>query len=260
MSLPPPRLRDESPSVARLFSALQRDTPDPSLVAKVLELPNRVPAPDPRGPARSLSSAARWLAVGACALTLGGLGWALREAPASSAMETPSAPVVEPNVVRAEEPPSHAAEPPSLSVDDLPSAAESPRPPPARSGAAPVATTPATKPSAATATSSTFHEELALIESARGALTRGDGEACLRTLDRYDERFHGGVLASEAEITRIEALASVGRTDAARAAADRFLAQNGGSPYAGRVRSVLERLRPRGGQPSSSANSEGSRR
>ncbi|MDF2695119.1 MAG: hypothetical protein K0S65_3502 [Labilithrix sp.] len=123
---------------------------------------------------------------------------------------------------------------PTVSVEDLPAAPELP------THRAPGAVT-STRPSASVETS-TFHEELALVEGARSALARGDGHASLQTLDRYDARFRAGVLVSEADITRIEALTSVGRIEEARALADRFLARQATSPYAERVRSLRTKL------------------
>ena len=251
MSEHPPRLRDENPNIARVLAALDREAPDPNLMAKILALPERSPVPAAHsGAARALSSMAPWLVVGACALTLGGFGWAAREARTSSSSAPASAPVVAANAAPSTEaPPSDVANAPlpTLSVDALPNVAAPSGSDPRVVAVAPrsrIASTISTAPPSAAPTASTFHEELALIESARSALSRGDGQTALDTLDRYDARFHSGALSSEAAITRIEALASLGRTDAARAAAQRFLTRDAASPYAARVRSILDRLPP----------------
>ncbi len=249
MSEPPPRLRDENPNIAHLLDALDRQAPDPNLMTKIHALPERSPVPDAApGAARALSSMAPWLAVGVCALALGGLGWGAREARTTwaSSNAPASAPLVATNAAFTEAPSSDVANasPPLLSVDDLPNVAAPELPTSLRASGSDsrvAAVAPKTIASAAPA-ASTFHEELALIESARSALSRGDGQTALATLDRYDARFHSGALFSEAAITRIEALASLGRTDAARAAAQRFLTRDAASPYAARVRSVLDRL------------------
>ena len=89
----------------------------------------------------------------------------------------------------------------------------------------------------------TFREELALVSAARTALETGDASACLRAVDRYDERFRAGIFAQEIEVLRIEALAASGDRTRARALAERFLAVNAKSPYADRVRSLIERTR-----------------
>lgn len=87
----------------------------------------------------------------------------------------------------------------------------------------------------------TFREELALVSAARSALETGDAAACMRAVARYDERFHAGIFAHEIEVLRIEALAASGDRAQARSRAERFLAANAKSPYAARVRSLIER-------------------
>ncbi len=259
MSQPPPRLRDENPNIARLIDALDRQRPDPNLVSKIHALPERVPVPAaPPGAGRALSSMTPWLVAGACALALGGFGWAARDARSTRAPSSApaAAPVIAANATApTEAPPSEAASAPvrTLTVGDLPNVAAPDSP--TRLGASSsdsrvVAVTPrsritstiSTTPPSAGPTASTFHEELELVESARSALSRGDGQAALDTLDRYDARFQSGALFAEAAITRIEALASLGRIDAARAAAQGFLTRDAAGPYAARVRSILDRL------------------
>ena len=93
----------------------------------------------------------------------------------------------------------------------------------------------AAKPSAA----STFQEQLALLETARSALARGDTEACLRTTDRYDERFRSGLFSDEIAVMRIEALAARGDHARAQTLGEAFLARNPDSAYASRLRSIL---------------------
>jgi hypothetical protein len=63
----------------------------------------------------------------------------------------------------------------------------------------------------------------------------------MRTVARYDERFHAGIFALEIEVLRIEALAASGDRAQARSRAATFLAANAKSPYAERVRSLIER-------------------
>jgi len=236
MRTPPPPLRDTDPRFARLAASLRRSEPDPSLVAKVLAIPDETPAPEGLDPApvRTRPSYGRWLIAGACALTLAGLGFRLSERP-KAATPMPAAPGEAPAAVMAADPPARDDVAPVVSVQDLPAA---PEPSARRQAAVP----PPAKPSASANEGSTFHEELALIEAARSALARGDGRSCVEALDRYDERFRGGVLASEAEITRIEALAKLGRDDEARALVDRFLTLHPTSPYAERARSLGAKL------------------
>ncbi|MFO7179829.1 MAG: hypothetical protein DIU78_014110 [Pseudomonadota bacterium] len=81
--------------------------------------------------------------------------------------------------------------------------------------------------------------ELAAIDRARTALSRGDAALALRLLDDYAARFGKGSLNSEATVLRIEALTRKGDRDAAVRLGTRFLADPKSGPYARRVRSLL---------------------
>jgi hypothetical protein len=86
---------------------------------------------------------------------------------------------------------------------------------------------------------SSLAAEIAALERARTPLQRGDTAAALRALDDYRRTFPRGVMAPEAAVLRIEALAKSGRLDAARALASRFLTQNPKSPHAEHVRRLV---------------------
>lgn len=94
-------------------------------------------------------------------------------------------------------------------------------------------------PSAAPTPAATLSEEVALLDDAVAALRRGEGAAALLMLDRYDRKFPQGVLNPEATVARIEALVAIGDLARARTIAARFLAANGDSPLAHRVRQSL---------------------
>ncbi|RYZ07254.1 MAG: hypothetical protein EOO73_12880 [Myxococcales bacterium] len=81
--------------------------------------------------------------------------------------------------------------------------------------------------------------EIALIDGARRALTAGDAAAALRELDDHDRRARTGTLDREAQLLRIDALASAGRNDAARALAERYLVSYPNDPHAARLRALL---------------------
>jgi len=98
---------------------------------------------------------------------------------------------------------------------------------------------------ASTTPQSTFVEELSLVKSARAALARRDIDGCLRDVDRYDRTFAAGVFAEEIAVIRIEALARSGGHAQARTLAERFLSGHDSSPYASRVRSVLQAMQDR---------------
>jgi hypothetical protein len=64
-----------------------------------------------------------------------------------------------------------------------------------------------------------------LIDRARMALARGDGDAALDALERHATDFQGGRLVEEREALMVQALVQTGRIDAARARAARFRAR-----------------------------------
>jgi hypothetical protein len=106
-------------------------------------------------------------------------------------------------------------------------------PPPARIAAAAIED--AGAPSA-----STVPTELAMLDQVRAALTAGDPARSLSILERYADRFPHGSMAPEATMLRIEALLKAGDRSAATRFADSFLESEPDSPYAARVRSLLE--------------------
>jgi hypothetical protein len=86
--------------------------------------------------------------------------------------------------------------------------------------------------------------ELKLLDDARKAVASGDARAALVALDARDAKHGAGTLGPEAEVLRVEALVASGQKQAAAARAQRFLSRHAGSPHAGRVRTLLARLRP----------------
>jgi len=89
---------------------------------------------------------------------------------------------------------------------------------------------------AATPTAALLTEELGALDHARVALVNGEGRRTLDELDAYDRRFPSGRLQIEAEVLRIDALAKLGRKDAARQRAEAFLRRYPNSVLATRVR------------------------
>lgn len=248
----PTRLIHEDPDFARLVAASTREEPSSVQVAKALSM------------ASTVAAASRWsLAWGSGRLTIGlatvGLaaviGFATMrggeppkdDGAAARVVSAPPAPVAAETVREA--PLQEAA--PVVAVDALADAplADKPAPKPAaaRSITGDVSTAPpspgsvAPPSSPASSSRGSFSEELALVSAARAALEDGDPAACLRAVDGYDARFGSGTFAQEMAVMRIEALAASGERARARILAERFLEANVKSPYAGRVRSVIER-------------------
>jgi hypothetical protein len=187
--------------------------------------------------------------------------WATRDAreraPLTSAVppaapRTPPAPPAEPHT--------------SLAPPEAP---RTPLAPPSNPTASPAATPPATPELSATAdglapairssavtrtthggapastpVGSSAATELMLLDEARGALAAGDPSQALSILEAYRRRFPHAALAPEASVLRIEALVAAGDPTAASRAAQSFLQANPASPYAQRIRSVLESSNP----------------
>lgn len=234
------RLEDADPELAHLFSALRASGPSDDARARTVAAmaaaaaaPPAAPAP-PTSPGAATASRAAWIGLGAAllALSVAGLEWGRDDdhAPRSTPTAAPaeSAPPVRPTPIEGREP--QAA---SVRVEDLP---------PATPAAPREVTAPKARPDTSTPkpAGDSFREELALVERARGELSRGDTPACLRTLDAYRAYVgpNGGVFTQEVEVMHVEALARSGDREGARARGGRFLADHPASPYAERVRSV----------------------
>ncbi|AKU97805.1 hypothetical protein AKJ09_04469 [Labilithrix luteola] len=228
----PERLIHEDPGFARLVAASDREAPSRELLEDALS--------------RSAPRSSWWswggpgLAVGIAALGVSVLGMTTMAPEASlesRGVMAPVSPVSSASSALPAPPVKPVAEPPiaTISVDDLASA-----PPERPKSAAPSGTVTRVQ---ADAGSPSFADELALVTAARSALEAGDASACMRAVDRYDQRFHGGLFAQEIEVLRIEALVTSGERARAQALSDRFLSANPRSPYAARVRSLLERTR-----------------
>lgn len=86
-------------------------------------------------------------------------------------------------------------------------------------------------------------DEISVLDRARAALRDGDPGTALRLVDEHDARFRGDTFALESSVLRIDALDALGRSAAALALADRFLAAHPNTPMSQHVRSVADRLR-----------------
>lgn len=84
--------------------------------------------------------------------------------------------------------------------------------------------------------SSALGDEVDLIRAAQDQLHAGNAGAALETLAEHARRFPSGALREERQASRILALCQLGNVAAARAEADRFVAEAPGSPLVDRVR------------------------
>ena len=84
-----------------------------------------------------------------------------------------------------------------------------------------------------------LRDQIALIDSARDALTVGSPHRSLEILHRYQEHYPSGSFRPEATATMIEALVKLGRATDARALAIRFVAEHPDSLLAARVAELV---------------------
>jgi hypothetical protein len=90
--------------------------------------------------------------------------------------------------------------------------------------------------SSSSSSSSSLETEALLLQDAHRALSAGNGGKTLRLLDEHAARFPNSSLEPERSAERVFALCQVGRTIAAKAAADAFLASHPDGLLATRVR------------------------
>lgn len=86
--------------------------------------------------------------------------------------------------------------------------------------------------------------EIALMDSARGAMAVGAHARALQTLRRYDSTYPKGNFRPEATALRVECLVRLGHTSEARVLGQRFVARHRGSPLADRVTRLIDDRRP----------------
>jgi hypothetical protein len=80
--------------------------------------------------------------------------------------------------------------------------------------------------------------EIELLDRARQALARGDGQSALAALDRHASEHPRARLSAEAFVVRLRALTRVGRTSEARALAEAHLRAQPSSPHAKQIREI----------------------
>jgi hypothetical protein len=88
----------------------------------------------------------------------------------------------------------------------------------------------------ARASDATLAQELVALDAVRASLARGDAADALSLLNTYHRAYPRGDLKAEAEVLLIDALAETGRTDLARARAEKFLRLHPDSVLGPRVR------------------------
>lgn len=232
----PPRLLDGElrPVERAILRSAEDDAPSAAAKAAAkaalgLDVGPPVPAPGPK---------LGWPVGALGALAAVGVVWMGVSLLSAEAPMPPPAP----SVARAPAPPAAPPEAPGL--DPLPAdlfvgpAAPAPEPEvapkPAPRRARREASPPSSRPE------SSLSEELRLLDRAREALANQESQAALRTLNRYRARFPSGVLAPEALVLRVEALAALDRPKSARRAFDRLRRERPSHPALPELRRLLE--------------------
>jgi hypothetical protein len=139
-----------------------------------------------------------------------------------------------PAVVRS---PAPSAAPAHVSVAQSAPVASPAREPVSFSVAVPVA-----PPAASDAAVPSIERETRLIADVQRALQRGDAEAALRVLARYDAEFPRGALAEEASAARAVSWCKLGTKAPARQALTAFRSNFSSSPLAARVSAACRNL------------------
>jgi hypothetical protein len=83
-------------------------------------------------------------------------------------------------------------------------------------------------------------EEVAAVDLARHTLRQGRAGEAFDQLNRYQERWPNGVLATEVVVLRVEAQLRLGRREAAKRDARAFIQTQPSSRYAARLRELFE--------------------
>jgi hypothetical protein len=89
------------------------------------------------------------------------------------------------------------------------------------------------------APSGDLRDEIALVDSARAALSAGDGRRALEIVRRYEAKYATGTFRPEVSAVKIEALLKLGRVAEARGLATRFVTEQHGTLLAERVAELL---------------------
>jgi hypothetical protein len=140
----------------------------------------------------------------------------------------------------------HAGEPHGVAPSVAAPAAEPSVPTPP----APVVDEPAARavarsqPGRAAAVTGDLRDQVAVIDSARAAISAGASRRALEILRRYQDKYPTGSFRPEATALKIEALMKLGRDAEARALAERFVAQHRGSLLARRVAEIAGLVEP----------------
>ena len=180
--------------------------------------------------------------LGGAVIGAGAVGVTLLEEPSADVAPAAGAPGLNPAAPAA---PPLAASPPSEPPPALQQpAAPEPLPPALEpsNAPAPAAAPPSRSPPAAAEPNSnnSLAAELEALDSARRALSAGNGGQALQLLDAHGRRFPRGRLRLEAEVLRIEALMQTGQRAAASARAKAFVKRYPNSVFVSRLQRFAE--------------------
>lgn len=238
----PPRLMDCSDTPDALRSGLDeasRDVLDAAAVERISAAVCSGPGAAGGGGTSSsgaassggLSAAGVKILAGAASIGILAGGLWLAAGPGQGGSNTEGAPVMTLPATAPVAPPEASQPPEQQAAKPLPSAPER------TDRVQRLAPRPAVAPPSPKSSSSTLAEEHRLLRAARGALSSDPAHALALTRE-HERRFPRGVLAQEREVIAIQALAALGKAEAARQKADGFDDQYPDSPHRRRVDEV----------------------
>ena len=179
-----------------------------------------------------------WLVVSSALVVTGGGIWSahVRERAASSSVAARAPEPEQRGEVAAVAAPSSSAAPVmSMRVDELP-AARNEAPVTSRADAVPSSMPDLGR--RGRAAEAPLPDELSMIEAVRSALGAQHPAEALERVETYRRSFPHAAFDVEADVLEVQALAALGRTDAAREKAERFLRSHPASPYEKRIRAA----------------------
>ena len=202
------------------------------------------PSPPPPGPSAigASSALAKWITIGAVAIGAGATGFVAGRA---TSPEPPPAERRQPTPATASSTPTSdrtaSAAPPTLPSASAPAPANTLALSPEVTGRAANVAASSVGSAAASASAAgsngvdAFDREQSLLERARAALVRHDGQAAARALDDCESQFPSSRHAEERDYLRIQVLRELGNDEQVRVHARAFLEKHPKSLLRGRV-------------------------
>lgn len=249
MTEPRRLLEGEATGLEReLIKALAEERPSPALSERMAAGFVASMGPALAGGGTAALTLTKGALVAAVAVAVaGGVSWLSREEPKSTRPAHASLPAaMQPAKAFPPAPKAtaQAFEEPNSPPNDPSSAPTSAPPPRLRAAQTSLesmkpASEPTPEPGSDASAADDVSEEIRALDAAKSALRRGDSARALRELNGYARRFPAGVLAQEASVLRIQALARSGDRDTAGRLARQFVARHPSSPHVEQLKRLI---------------------